>query len=1080
MVRKYLILSLAALGLAILLPTIAQESSPAGNEIEKAIGQKNYQKADSLVRRDLALFYAQKNFDTIPSYLHYVGNILHEQFGTPRASAAVFAFVDTLEARGASPKVLIAACRRAAEFFANLGQNSDGYKSCERSLTYAQMLTERKQLEIAQCQYNLGVYAQRLGNFVLSRNHHRISLSIREKEEGTTPEDLYFSYNAMGGIYWYASLYDSASACFNKALGNVAKMTSTPLNKYYRPAMIHNNMAALFSAEGRTSDGISSMEKAIDHFQQFIATPEPHEKKKDAQVGILEAIDNLAGLYKEIGDYGKAGELLRYSYQQKLSRYNSDNPGIFISEILMGQHFNSIREYDSAQSYLLRGLDKLAKAEGDYLFWAGDAHFNLAMVYENKKEFEKASYYYKKADSLYETSYQGTYDNVYMDFIRNASLFHAKNKDYQKAMAGAGKVYEYLRSVGQEKSLQGFYQLLNIAEVNYLSGHYAEAIRYSRDALTVVNEKATGGMTMLDSAKIDVFKPKAILLNEKSEYALRPVRDSLYLTGVSARLDQALKILEKRKVLIDDPGSINILIADNADLLEFAKQIEWELHERTGEMARLDRFINLHESGLYNRIRSRLDMKKAIRFGKLPVELQEEEQRLKEAIPASLTSGKPNNELINDYLNANRSWESFLEKIKTGYPVYYNMRYASLFRSLPSVQGSLPAHTTLVRYFFTGNQLLALVADSASRKMIRLEGKDLEKNIALLLQQSYQEKPLKQVLNDLYQAVWAPLAPTIHNQKLIIVPDGILYNLNFELLTPEPIESYRDLARKGLLAKHDIVYHYSLFMLENQQQEERLGSNYVGFAPGFSDDLKKAYMATVKDSVKLDFQYLSLLPQPNTNKLAKKFKSLLGGQAYLNLASTPSVFRKNAGGHKILHIGTHAEYNNIHPERSRLIFAKTPSVMEDTNSLFLYDIYNCDAGADLTLLTACETGRPGYQDGEGMISLAHAFNYAGSRSILTGLWKIDEASSSRITESFIAHLKKGLSSDEALRQAKIDYLSENPDRVLAPAYWSGLILMGKPGVIQFENNSFPWWWIAGGLALVIGIGVVVRIRKRNK
>lgn len=1077
MVRKYLILSLAFIGLVILLPSIGQESNPAANEIGKAIEQKDYKKADSLVKRDLALFYARQNLDTIPSYLHYAGTILYEQYGSTRASAGVFAFIDTLEAHKASPRVLIAACRRAAEFFANLGQNSDGYRSCERSLAYAQLLTERKELEIAQCEYNLGVYAQRMGNFALSRGHHITSLSIREKNSGATAEDLYFSCNAMGGIYWYSSSLDSAAIFFQKALDNVTRMPDNPLNKFYRPAMIHNNLAAIFSAEGRTSDGIRSMELTIDHFQQFIATPEPHEKKKDAQVGILEAIDNLAGLYKEIGDYGKAGDLLRYSYEQKLRRYNIENPGIFISEILMGQHFNSVREYDSALIYLTRGLDKLAKAEGDYLFWAGDAHFNLGMVYENKKEVDKAGYYYQKADSLYEASYGGSYDNVYMDFVRHASLFYAKNNDYKRAMAGARKVYEYLKGIGQEKSLQAFYQLLNIAEVNYLSAHYAEAIRYSRDALTVVNEKVTKGMTVLDSVKIDVFKPKAILLNEKSEYALRPVRDSLYLAGVSGRLDQALKILEKRKVLIDDPESINILIADNTDLLEFAKQIEWELHERTGEMANLDKFINLHESGLYNRIRSRLDLKKAIRFGKFPLKWQEQEQKLKEAIPASLTTAKPNNELINDYLQANRNWEAFLEKIRKEYPVYYNMRYASLFRSLPSIQQSLPSQTTLVRYFFSGDQLLALVADSASRKMIRLEGKDIEKNIALLLQQSYQEKPLNKVLNDLYQSVWAPLAPSIHNQKLIIIPDGILYNLNFELLTPDTLHSYRDLARKGLLARHDIVYHYSLFMLENQSQEGELASNYVGFAPGFSDDLKKAYVATVKDSVKLDFQYLSLLPQPNTNKLAKKFKSLLGGQAYLNLASTPSVFKKNAGGHKILHIGTHAEYNNIYPERSRLIFAKTPSVIEDTNSLFLYDIYNCDAGADLTLLTACETGRPGYQDGEGMISLAHAFNYAGSRSILTGLWKIDEASSSQITELFIGHLKKGLSSDEALRQAKIDYLSERPDRVLAPAYWSGLILMGKPGIIQFENRGIAWWWYALG-AMLLGL-LAWRIRSRK-
>jgi LPXTG-motif cell wall-anchored protein len=265
-----------------------------------------------------------------------------------------------------------------------------------------------------------------------------------------------------------------------------------------------------------------------------------------------------------------------------------------------------------------------------------------------------------------------------------------------------------------------------------------------------------------------------------------------------------------------------------------------------------------------------------------------------------------------------------------------------------------------------------------------------------------------------------------------------------------------------------------------QQAEDTLNLNYVAFAPGFSDELKREYAASVTDSMKLDKQYLSLLPQPNTGKLVRKFKSLLGGETFMNQSSTPAEFRKNAGGHKIIHIGTHAEYNNINPERSRLIFAKTPVTSTDTNSLFLYDIYNCNVNSDLTLLTACETGRPGYQDGEGMVSLAHAFNYAGSRSILTGLWKIDEQSSTQITESFMHHLKEGLPSDEALRQAKLDYLSGNPDRLLAPAYWSGLVLMGKPGMIRFEDTGVtPWWWVLAGTAVLSLIFFLYRRRKKE-
>ena len=208
-------------------------------------------------------------------------------------------------------------------------------------------------------------------------------------------------------------------------------------------------------------------------------------------------------------------------------------------------------------------------------------------------------------------------------------------------------------------------------------------------------------------------------------------------------------------------------------------------------------------------------------------------------------------------------------------------------------------------------------------------------------------------------------------------------------------------------------------------------------------------------------------------------KKLIGGEIYLDENSTQSSFKRNADGHKIIHIGTHAEYNNVHPEQSGLIFAKNISATNDTNFLSLYDIYNCNMHADLAILTACESGKPGYQDGEGMVSLAHAFNYAGSERILTALWKIDEQSSSQITELFIKNLKAGDATDEALRKAKLRYLEHAEGRMKSPLYWSGLIIMGEPAGLTFVNSTTYTYWIAGGvLVLVLIIFGFLKFKKK--
>ncbi|RYY61112.1 MAG: CHAT domain-containing protein, partial [Chitinophagaceae bacterium] len=196
--------------------------------------------------------------------------------------------------------------------------------------------------------------------------------------------------------------------------------------------------------------------------------------------------------------------------------------------------------------------------------------------------------------------------------------------------------------------------------------------------------------------------------------------------------------------------------------------------------------------------------------------------------------------------------------------------------------------------------------------------------------------------------------------------------------------------------------------------------------------------------------------------------------------STPFAFRSQAGNNAIIHIGTHAEANNLHPEYSRLIFAKDPQHVSDSNSVFLFDIYNYDLKSDLTVLTACETGRPGFNDGEGMISMAHAFSYAGSESILTGLWKIDEKASCQITDIFYKNLEEGMTKDVALQKAKLTYLASARGRTLNPQYWAGLVIMGDTSPVKISrDHTMLYVWIAIGVAIVMFAGFLL-FRRRTK
>ena len=138
--------------------------------------------------------------------------------------------------------------------------------------------------------------------------------------------------------------------------------------------------------------------------------------------------------------------------------------------------------------------------------------------------------------------------------------------------------------------------------------------------------------------------------------------------------------------------------------------------------------------------------------------------------------------------------------------------------------------------------------------------------------------------------------------------------------------------------------------------------------------------------------------------------------------------------------------------------------------------YNQNLSSNLAILTACETGKPSFQAGEGMISLAHAFNYAGSESILTSLWKIDEQSSADILKYFYDNLSQGLTKDEALRQSKLTYLSNAEGRTLSPQYWAGLVLIGDNTPIDIKTSSHLIFWLLGIVAIIV-IGMLVKRKK---
>ena len=1073
MLRAKLFILFICLGLSGI--STAQNSHAENlKRLDDLLQHKKYSEARALVKKNVGILQAKKSYYLLTDYIYYTGKIEGELQNQAVATQATKQFVKTITTATDSLKVLRQAYLNVAMYYEYIGDSQNAYDADIKALEFTKKWKEATPEHYGLIESNLSVLANRKGDISTSKKHSKKALKHFESYPKTEQKNLYLVYNTLGGSMWFESKIDSAVYYYQKAEKTLLLMESSPLNTYYRPAMLQNNLAGIYEVQGDVEKALVAMKKSINYLSLFLKSDAADHKKEGAQEFLYTVIDNYAGFYKEMGDFVKAKELLEYSYKEKQKHFQADNPELYKSKILLGQIYLSLKEYRHAEVFLDNGIAQIQSVESGPNYWNADAYYSKALLYDEQDKKELAKKFYDQAEQLYIQAYEGSYDELYLDFSINASRFYAQNREKDKALKMAQKAYAYLKENQETTTSFEIQQALNLGEIYYDLGDYESALDKALATSSLLESTEKNQIKNTISAQIILYKPQTIFLKTQAAYQLPKNKNNIpFLKKAFAEMKEAIVILEKQKTLVGEENNVSILIENNTKLFEFAKKLALELYHKTQDKNYINEVISLHESILYNRIRSRLNSRTSMKYAKVPKKVIEEEQKIKQSIKASLT--KSDN--MEGFIKANSQWSTYLDNLKKNYPKYYQLRFAAITQSVKDIELKLPENTTVIRYIFAEKELFAVLLSKNSTQLFKLNPSNVVTKINQLQDGNSLFTNDFKTLNDLYNSLWKPFEKHIKTNRVVIIPDRDLFNLNFEMLTPRVISSYKEMATTSLLSNYIISYNYSLFLIDKGSKTVGYKDNFVAFVPEFNDKMKSDYQISIKDSLQLDKTYLTLLSQPFTKDLATQSARLFSGNSFLNEKSTEQLFKTSAKEHKIIHIGTHAESNNVSPELSRLVFAKSiDSTTTDDNYLYTYEIYNTNLSSNLAILTACETGKPTYQAGEGMISLAHAFNYAGSESILTSLWKIDEQSSATIIESFYNYLKKGWAKDKALQQAKLDYIATAGGRTIHPQYWAGLVLIGDAAPIELTSSYTFLYWILAAIAI---LSMIFIIRKKK-
>lgn len=434
-----------------------------------------------------------------------------------------------------------------------------------------------------------------------------------------------------------------------------------------------------------------------------------------------------------------------------------------------------------------------------------------------------------------------------------------------------------------------------------------------------------------------------------------------------------------------------------------------------------------------------------------------------------------------------RSLQHLKDSILLLYPKYAQLAQYRTALDLDRIQRDyLEDDQTIVQYFVGYYKLFVFAITKNGMQFEAIDTpRDLDKKVNTLRESIYgwAFSPMDSLLadyrrtaNELYGHLLTPVEAQL-THKLIIITDGILEFLPFDALLYDSLaEHSTSLADYPFLIKrHQISYAHSLQLLLDRHQQRPYRAEHqkiLVYAPDFTDD-KDGTDATIASRQR------SLGTLLYNTREAERIGEIFPAAIRMGRQATAEQFNIEASSYQVLHLATHAKANDSKGAYSYLAFAPAAGDTSVISRLYAADLFLLDLKADLVTISACEGSIGQLEQGEGAMSLARGFAHAGARSILTSLWRVDDAAAAQLMTDFYVQLRSGSPKDEALRAAKLKFLSDAQGQRSHPFYWAAFVPVGDMSPLQMASDRGSSWFWLSLLIMIMGLGVWIFFR-RNK
>lgn len=343
-------------------------------------------------------------------------------------------------------------------------------------------------------------------------------------------------------------------------------------------------------------------------------------------------------------------------------------------------------------------------------------------------------------------------------------------------------------------------------------------------------------------------------------------------------------------------------------------------------------------------------------------------------------------------------------------------------RMIPSVQPQQLAqrlHGTLLFYWLgEGHSHLWVIAPTKTTHFALPPALEIDK-----LVRAYREAILnsRDVLateerltgEKLYATLIAPADKLIPaNSRIILLPDGSLYGLNFEtLIAPKPMPHY-------WIEDVTLATASSLTLLASAANRSPAREKNL-LLVGNAKEANSAFPTLSQSGIEMK-KIEQYFPEAQRSVLEG---ALATPNAYLS--SNPERF-------SYVHFATHGTASRTRPLESAVIL----SPAGDSYKLYARDIVTRHLQAELVTISACYGSGTRAYSGEGLVGLSWAFLRAGAHNVIGALWEVADAPATpELMDWLYNELNHGKDPATALREAKLKLLHSG--NVFAkPFYWA--------------------------------------------